>query len=47
MDTPARGWHAVMFLGLYYVDKLERTTRGWRITERVEEASIKYNVPRT
>ena len=46
MDTPLpAGGTQVMFLGLYYVDKLERTASGWRITERVEEASIKYNVP--
>ena len=27
----------LMFCGLWYVDKLVRTTEGWRIKERVEE----------
>ena len=27
----------LMFCGLWYVDKLVRTTAGWRIKERVEE----------
>jgi hypothetical protein len=27
----------LMFCGLWYVDKLVRTSQGWRIKERVEE----------
>ena len=46
MDTPLPGGGSqVMFLGLFYVDKLVRTPRGWRITERVEEGCFKHNVP--
>jgi hypothetical protein len=46
MDTPLPGGGSqVMFLGLYYVDKLVRTSAGWRITERVEEGCIRHNVP--
>lgn len=32
-------------LGLWYVDKYVRTNEGWRIQERVEEKSWKFNVP--
>lgn len=32
-------------LGLWYVDKYQRTDKGWRISERVEEKSWKFNVP--
>ena len=35
----------MMFLGLYYLDKYQRTADGWRIAERVEERSWGYNVP--
>ena len=34
-----------MFLGLWYLDKLVRTPAGWRISERVEEACYRHNVP--
>jgi hypothetical protein len=39
------GQRQVMFLGLWYVDKFVRTPRGWRISERVEEACYAHNVP--
>jgi hypothetical protein len=39
------GGRQVMFLGLWYVDKLTRTRAGWRITERVEESCFVHNVP--
>ena len=35
----------VMFLGLWYADKLIRTSEGWRMTERVEESGYVHNVP--
>jgi hypothetical protein len=35
----------VMFLGLWYADKLVRTAEGWRMTERVEESCYAHNVP--
>jgi SnoaL-like domain len=35
----------VMFLGLWYADKLIRTPEGWRMTERVEESGYAHNVP--
>ena len=35
----------VMFLGLWYADKLIRTPAGWRMTERVEENGYAHNVP--
>jgi hypothetical protein len=35
----------VMFLGLWYRDKLIRTAAGWRISERVEESCFSHNVP--
>jgi ketosteroid isomerase-like protein len=41
----ADGKTQVMFLGLWYLDKFVRTTKGWRISERVEEASYAHNVP--
>ena len=39
------GKNQVMFLGLWYVDKLIRTSEGWRMTERVEERCYDHNVP--
>ena len=35
----------VMFLGLWYHDKLVRTAQGWRMSERVEQKCFDYNVP--
>ena len=39
------GGSQVMFLGLWYIDKLVRTGAGWRISERVQEACYQHNVP--
>ena len=41
------GKSQVMFLGLWYVDKLVRTTEGWRMAERVEEQCYNHNAPGT
>lgn len=35
----------VFMLGLWYVDKYLRTEKGWRIKERVEVKSWKFNTP--
>lgn len=35
----------VAFYGLWYADRLVRTSEGWRIRERVEERSYDFNVP--
>lgn len=35
----------VMFVGLWYVDKLVRTRDGWRICERIEEKCYFHNAP--
>ncbi|HTV94950.1 MAG TPA: nuclear transport factor 2 family protein [Steroidobacteraceae bacterium] len=43
--TLPHGGRQVMFLGLWYVDKLVRTRAGWRIEERVEESCFVHNVP--
>lgn len=46
MDTPLpSGGSQVMFLGLWYKDKFVRTAKGWRMSERVEEACFQHNVP--
>ena len=46
MEVPLpEGGSQVMFLGLWYLDRLVRTPAGWRISERVEEACYRYNVP--
>jgi len=46
MEVPLpQGGTQVMFLGLWYLDKLVRTPEGWRISERVEEACYQHNVP--
>lgn len=46
MEVPLPGGGMqVMFLGLWYVDKLVRTPEGWRISERVEESGFQHNVP--
>jgi len=48
MELPlAGGQTQVMFIGLWYVDKLVRTPSGWRISERVEEKCYAHNVPAT
>ena len=35
----------VFMLGLWYVDKYVRTDKGWRIKERAEVKSWKFNTP--
>jgi hypothetical protein len=46
MEVPLpQGGSQVMFLGLWYLDKLIRTPAGWRISERVEESCYSHNVP--
>jgi len=35
----------VMLLGLWYVDNLMRTAAGWRISERIQKACYRHNVP--
>jgi len=46
MEVPLpQGGSQVMFLGLWYLDKLVRTPAGWRISERVEESCYRHNVP--
>jgi ketosteroid isomerase-like protein len=39
------GGTQVMFLGLWYLDRFERTVQGWRIAERIEERCYGHNVP--
>ncbi|MDB5393927.1 MAG: scytalone dehydratase family protein [Rhodospirillales bacterium] len=39
------GTKQVMFLGLWYRDRHVRTPQGWRICERIEEATYQHNVP--
>jgi hypothetical protein len=34
-----------MFLGLWYLDKFVRTSKGWRISERVEQRCYDFNMP--
>lgn len=41
------GGTQLMFVGLWYVDKLVRTPAGWRITERVEEQCYATRLPVT
>ncbi len=35
----------IYFCGLWYIDEYRRTTKGWRISRRVEEKSFVYNHP--
>ena len=46
MVIDENGTARVMFVGMWYVDKLIRTEAGWRISERREEASYFHNFPR-
>lgn len=39
------GGSQVMFLGMWYRDSLQRTPRGWRMSERVQEGCFQHNVP--
>ena len=46
METPLPdGGTQVMFLGLWYVDDLTRTPKGWRLTKRVEQGCFQHHVP--
>ena len=46
MEVPSPGGGSqVMWLALWYVDRFVRTREGWRMSERVEEAGVQYNVP--
>ena len=36
----------VFFVGLWYLDKLVRTSKGWRIQSRHEELSYFHNLPK-
>ena len=40
------GEQHVFYCGLWYVDKLVRTPKGWRIAERVEEKCYFHNLPK-
>jgi hypothetical protein len=39
------GARPVMFLAMWYRDRLVRTAHGWRMTERIQEGCIQHNVP--
>jgi hypothetical protein len=39
------GGQQVMLLGMWYRDQLVRSAAGWRMSERVQEGSIRHNVP--
>jgi 3-phenylpropionate/cinnamic acid dioxygenase small subunit len=39
------GEDTTFFIGLWYRDKLVRTSDGWRIAERYEEMGYTHNVP--
>ncbi|HUR42059.1 MAG TPA: nuclear transport factor 2 family protein [Verrucomicrobiae bacterium] len=39
------GGDETMILGLWYLDKYERTPDGWRITERVEKRCFDHSMP--
>lgn len=39
------GVEQVFFIGLWYRDRLVRTSKGWRIAERYEEMGYAHNVP--
>jgi hypothetical protein len=40
-----KGQQQVFFIGLWYCDKLVRTSDGWRIAERVEQMGYVHNAP--
>jgi hypothetical protein len=44
MTKPDGSTH-VFYCGLWYLDELVRTPRGWRISERVEEKCYFHNLP--
>lgn len=39
------GGSETMFLGLWYLDKYQRTAQGWRISERVEKKCYDCGMP--
>ena len=45
MDLGEGSDNITFILGLWYVDKYHRTKDGWRIKQRVEEKSWKFNTP--
>ena len=45
VPRPDGGGSDVMLLGLWYVDRYQRTAQGWRISERVEERCYDHNMP--
>ncbi len=46
MEVPLPGGSTqVMFLGLWYVDQLVRTPKGWRLSRRVEQGCFQHHVP--
>ena len=45
VPNPAGGAPDTMFLGLWYIDKYVRTSKGWRMSERVETKSYDFNMP--
>jgi hypothetical protein len=44
VPLPAGG-EQVMFLAMWYRDRLVRTAAGWRMSERVQEGAVQHNVP--
>jgi hypothetical protein len=44
VPLPAGGAQ-VMFLAMWYRDRLLRTAAGWRMAERVQEGGLQHNVP--
>lgn len=45
ISGPEAGPDQVLFIGLWYQDRLVRTAQGWRIRERMQERSWMHNLP--
>ncbi len=45
ISASAHGGSHVLFVGLWYRDRLARTRQGWRIRERVQEFGWAHNRP--
>ena len=45
ISGPEAGPDQVLFIGLWYQDRLVRTAQGWCIRERVQERSWMHNLP--
>jgi ketosteroid isomerase-like protein len=45
ISATANGGSHVLFVGLWYRDRLLRTPQGWRICERVQEFGWMHNAP--